>query len=409
MINNLRVEKIEDSWKEFANQYDIKQDSTTYLKQLDMLSRIHNGYCYPQLIIPDEIISRLNQLFIRGMKLKTDNNGIYLQDLISEAKLIEPSFSDIKYLIPPAYPYPPQIEKVPETKTIFVTNNHLGCWGTIIILLLIICVCTAIGTGEIGAGILYSMAFIPVFLLVAHQYGAMKSTREMKTVRLSEIELEQKKKEAKVKYDRQLQQYRESKTTFDTRLEDYNLTQRANMSRIESKMDEILWQINGRLRLKVQETAERATDVPQRGRSENTLFERLMKIMPNYVKIDMKVGRYYPDLCVIIPGVLALDIEVDEPYAFGSKVETHYHGCGDATRNEIFADNGWYILRFSEEQVIVQTDKCVEIIENLVSYVRTGNFFSLQKLYNTMQLMAKPRWSKEQARLMAIRNRRELY
>lgn len=409
MINTLQFTKIANTWTEFAKQYDINMDSTTYLDQLEMLSRIHNGYCYPQLVLPTELCSKLNQPFIRGMKLRTDKDGIYLQDIISEAKKIDSNNSDLEYLVPPAYPFPPQIDKVCETKTIFVTNNHLGCWGTIIVLLLIICICTAIGTGELGAGILYSLAFVPVFLLVAHQYGAMKSTREIKTVRLSDSEINQKKSEAKEKYEKELQKYRENKLSYQSRLENYTLTQRANMVRIESIIDKILWNLNGKSRTVIHIPAERATEVPQRGRSENILFASLMESMPNYVKVDMQVGRYFPDICIVLPGQFAIDIEIDEPYVFGSKIETHYRGCGDELRNEIFADNGWFVLRFSEEQVITQTENCIEIIESLVSYLRFGKFESLKKLFNRIQLMAKPRWSKEQARLMMIKNSREQY
>lgn len=409
MIDNIKASKVANSWTEFAKQYDIRVDCTTYLEQLEMLSRLHNGYCYPQLILPNELCSKLNKSFIRGMKLRTDKNGIYLQDIISEAKKIDTNNSDLEYIVPPSYPYPPQIDKVSETKSIFVTNNHMGCWGTIIVLLLLICICTALSTGDLGAGILYALAFVPVFLLAAHQYGAMKSTREMKTVRLSDSELNLKKKEAKDKYESQLQQYRENKLTYDARLENYMLTQRANMSRIEKIIDKILWHLNGRFRTKIDISAERANEIPQRGRSENILFERLMELMPDYIKVDMQVGRYYPDICVTIPGVLALDIEVDEPYAFGSMKETHYHGCGDEIRNEIFADNGWFVLRFSEEQIITQTDECIDIIDSLVSYIRYGKYESLKRLFHTIELMAKPRWTKEQARLMIIKNSRNQY
>lgn len=409
MINKIQVNQVANSWSEFAKQYDINEGCTTYLDQLDMLSRMHNGYCYPQLIVPNEMSSKLNRTFIRGMKHTTDKKGIYLQDLISVAKMLSSDYSTIEYISPPSVPDPPIIDEVSETKTIYVNDYHLGCWATILIILLIICIWTTVETGILVIGILYSLSFVPAFLISLHQSDMLRSEKRMKTVRLSNSEIKQKKKDAKEKYEHELQQYRDDKLSYQARFNNYIMTQRANMARIEPILDKILWQFNGKYKTVIQITAERATEVPQRGRSENLLFVQLMEKMPNYVKIDMQVGRYFPDICIIIPGVLAIDIEVDEPYTIGSKSETHYIGCSDEFRNEIFADNGWFVLRFSEEQIITQMDNCVEIIESLVAFVSFGRYESLQRMFHLTQVISKPRWSKEQARLLALKNSREQY
>lgn len=374
-----------------------------------MLSRMHNGYCYPQLILPDELAVRLNQCFIRGKKFGKAKDGIYLQDLISEAKKIDYKCADIEYLVPPFYPEPPKINIVSETKTIHYTNYHLGCWVTVLIIIVIIAISLADVFGGIGAGFLYALSFTPIFIYMLNGFDAIKGTPDSKEVKRSVKEINQLKKEAKEDYEKRMQLYREAKQSYGTRLDNYTLTQRANMARIESIIDKIFWNLNGKFRAEIHVFPERANEVPQRGRSENRLFARLMEKMPHYVKIDMQVGRYYPDICIIEPGEFAIDIEVDEPYSIGSKLETHYIGCGDEHRNETFADNGWFVLRFSEEQVITQTDKCVEIIESLVSFLRYGKYESLRKMYDLTQILATPRWSKEQARLLAIKDSRELY
>lgn len=44
-----------------------------------------------------------------------------------------------------------------------------------------------------------------------------------------------------------------------------------------------------------------------------------MEVFPNNIFIDMQVGPYFPDICLIISGMISIDIEIDEPYVMGSK------------------------------------------------------------------------------------------
>lgn len=187
------------------------------------------------------------------------------------------------------------------------------------------------------------------------------------------------------------------------RLEAYNRQQLLNMQRIAPLMDIILWRLCNKFRCISHINAERATEIPIKGCSENYLFAKLMEVFPNNIFIDMQVGPYFPDICLIISGMISIDIEIDEPYVMGSKKETHYRGCGDEQRDEYFINNGWYVIRFSEEQVIKNTDLCVNIINHLVLYLQEGDIKHIDKLFFTIANMATPKWTKEQSRLMSIK------
>lgn len=61
------------------------------------------------------------------------------------------------------------------------------------------------------------------------------------------------------------------------------------------------------------------------------------------------------------------------------------------------------MIRFSEEQVIKNTDLCVNIINHLVLYLQEGDIKHIDKLFFTIANMATPKWTKEQSRLMSIK------
>ena len=404
------IAPIKKSWIEFAKQYDINQDCTKYLSLIDMMTYLHNRHCYPQLIFPKDIIQSINYPFVRGMKTYSNQKGFFLQDIIAEAKKINNSIEFIEYLIPPTPPKPPQIDEISDTKTIKTLDFYnLGCWGILIIILVLIYLIniSLIEDREVGAFI--TLLWVPNLLYFAYKFGAFNYVNGSKKVKLSKTELNQNITEAQLKYEKDLQLYREAESIYQANFEKYKFQQRSNMIYIEPLLDEIIWRLLGKFRTTVDTNIARAIDSPQRGRSENILFERLMEIYSKYIKIDMQVGSFFPDICIIIPHIISIDIEIDEPYAIGTKKETHYRGCGDEMRNDFFTNNGWYVLRFSEEQVITQTDKCVQIVTKLINYVRFGHFDTFKDLYSLIKQISTPIWSKEQARLLAIKNSREKY
>ncbi len=145
-------------------------------------------------------------------------------------------------------------------------------------------------------------------------------------------------------------------------------------------------------------------DNPKRGIKEDAFFVLLMRELHNYVRIDYTVFGYFPDMILNIDDTCFIDIEIDEPYTQdGNSIkEIHYVGCGDDKRNEAFADNNWFVVRFAESQIEQHPTECVEILKSLVNFLLSGNCESLKKFDRIAGLIQIKCWTKEEARLMAI-------
>lgn len=144
---------------------------------------------------------------------------------------------------------------------------------------------------------------------------------------------------------------------------------------------------------------------PQRGFYENKLFEVLMHEFPQYVKIDVEIEGYYPDITLEIDEDIYIDIEIDEPYDFKTKKEIHYIGIDD-NRNKTITNCNWFVLRFAEDQIKYCLEKCVNTIKALVTFIKMPNEENLNQYLATTNSIKIKQWTKEEARLMAIQNSR---
>ena len=128
--------------------------------------------------------------------------------------------------------------------------------------------------------------------------------------------------------------------------------------------------------------------------------------MDKNIVIDGKVGRYFPDIIIKLKNGINIDIEIDEPYEYTSKKETHYIGCGDEERNKYFLDNNWFVIRFSEGQIKNKIYDCIKIIKQIKDLLESGNHrgICISKIVNDI---SEPRWTKEEARMMAIKSYRD--
>lgn len=145
---------------------------------------------------------------------------------------------------------------------------------------------------------------------------------------------------------------------------------------------------------------------PQRGKSEDMLFYSLMKELPSYVKMDKVLGNYTPDLILHNGCSCPIDLEIDEPYELRTKKEIHYIGCGDEERNNFFTSNDWFVLRFSENQIKSHLNECLKIVKALVYFTEWGDTSQLREIEDILNKIKEPRWTKEQARMLAIDNYR---
>lgn len=137
------------------------------------------------------------------------------------------------------------------------------------------------------------------------------------------------------------------------------------------------------------------------GQSELIAFARFFKYGCADIREDICVKidghNYEPDFAYINKerGVY-IDIEVDEPYA-ASGHPTHFmldDGTNkDSARNERFRQAGWYIIRFSEEQIFCHTRECLREIYKLA--INAGAIDTLPvSLQDTPDLQPQPRWTK---------------
>lgn len=108
---------------------------------------------------------------------------------------------------------------------------------------------------------------------------------------------------------------------------------------------------------------------------EVSIYKKVMIFDYFYRQYDlesMSTKYYYPDIAITIEN-LYIDIEIDEPYTMDSKLPIHCIGSDDY-RNYYLASNGWEIIRFSEQQIVEHTDKCLETIKKTIDSILNGTY-----------------------------------
>lgn len=149
-----------------------------------------------------------------------------------------------------------------------------------------------------------------------------------------------------------------------------------------------------------------------RGKVDLYFFEQLKKHFNESIYLDMTPikfmqsysNNYIPDITLICSETnICIDIEIDEPYSFKTRQPTHYTDSEDEKRNQFFLDINWIVVRFSEMQVVLQTDECINTIKSVQHSLKNGlDHFSTE-------LHPQNRWSYEQSVLWERDKYREYY
>ena len=131
-------------------------------------------------------------------------------------------------------------------------------------------------------------------------------------------------------------------------------------------------------------------------------FEILQNIT---IPIKNRNYGYKPDIALIWKEKnIFIDIEVDEPYDIVTRKPIHYIECSDELRNKYMQENGWFVLRFSEEQIVND----IESVKNTLIYLLSC--YTKDMRFN---IDFKPefvsRWTYEQAHRMEEESIRENY
>jgi len=153
---------------------------------------------------------------------------------------------------------------------------------------------------------------------------------------------------------------------------------------------------------------------PKIGLSERDFYRRyLIKYFGDNICIDRMLPNenndrpYYPDFVFTIQELrLYIDIEIDEPYSplKGNPKPKHYQGKDD-DRDQFFLSQGWFIIRFSERQIIEQPDACCKTIAQCVREIVQDDRF-LEKFTDTPDLQPEEQWTEAEAQQMILRNER---
>ncbi len=159
--------------------------------------------------------------------------------------------------------------------------------------------------------------------------------------------------------------------------------------------------------LKFPENADREV---KQGVTESFFQNYLQKYFSNQLLINQMIkttkGTFFPDFVVHDKiNNLFIDIEIDEPYVGSTGDPIHYDISSDKRRNQIFSEQNWVVVRFSEEQIIKQPNECCLLIRDVL------NHFPKLQLIESNQGLVTPMnvWSYTEAGRMAFKKYRHSY
>ena len=227
--------------------------------------------------------------------------------------------------------------------------------------------------------------------------------------RKSDIQKKLQYEEDEKKYPGLLEQYKKSyreyliqKDIYDAQVK--KVMSQNNLTRYRQKMSMIWLEVREKPRFMLCDDYE----VIKKGRSEKYFMDVLSKryeVLGNQ-KVPVGTKYYYPDIIVVCDN-LYIDIEIDEPYVDSDGSPIHYlEGLFsiDSKRNDYMINQGWEVIRFSEEQIFLYTQECIQVIENFINAIKEG-----KGQFEIPPNMVIPKWTKEQAFKLAYQRYRNTY
>lgn len=136
---------------------------------------------------------------------------------------------------------------------------------------------------------------------------------------------------------------------------------------------------------------------------DRILSNLIMETFSNSKPYQADIIFYYREFNIWI------DIEVDEAYDFIEKQPIHYINdynlSVDSNRNDYFLNHGWFVLRFSETQVIPTPLECAKYLNDfLFEYFEIDEFAA--NFDETEELQSMECWTYDEVKKMAIKNSR---
>lgn len=113
------------------------------------------------------------------------------------------------------------------------------------------------------------------------------------------------------------------------------------------------------------------------GASEIVFKQVLERHFPGRVQTQLRFPidgtdySYSIDFAILFDEIgLAIDCEIDEPYAYNSRKPTHcVDQPQDSQRNSFFLEGNWIVIRFGEEQVVRYPESCCKQIASAIALI----------------------------------------
>ena len=123
-----------------------------------------------------------------------------------------------------------------------------------------------------------------------------------------------------------------------------------------------------------------------------------------HLRIPGRLAPYEPDFVLYDESLnLYIDVEIDEPYDGFSRLPIHITEGKDTIRDVFFKESGWVVVRFTEKQVHLSSEQCIQTLENIIATLR-GEAKPLSPFVEEEN-----RWNRRQAILWAEELYREKY
>jgi len=354
--------------------------------ELKKLLKIESSDYYPLVYIPNHI-----------KKLVSDNDFYNI-----ESSIIKNRYNLNFYYsrpTPPTKPKEPDKYKSVEYEEIKYKNGFVST--LFFVILFAFETIYSLSLDSVGLFIFFLIILIIASLILKAKVYIKKTSRS--------VELNvQEKQVAKDNYEIKKADYEKNMTRYIDEMNMFNLHEKEFQESLKPKIDECIYE-KYLHEIKSKLTYTRSNDVIKKGKSEDHFLKYLLNtFQPNDLKINISVNTYksafYPDfLYVSKDRGFCIDIEIDERYDYETKKPIHYIGSDDE-RNSFFLEKNCFIVRFTEEQVIEQPDKCCLFIKEIVKIITKPQLYDL----NTYIQKIKP-WTYEEAYLQAKSNIRRNY
>lgn len=153
---------------------------------------------------------------------------------------------------------------------------------------------------------------------------------------------------------------------------------------------------------------KKISNVNNRGKTEMFFFSKLYEHFNNQINIDVvpDIGKnpFQPDFVLICKETnFHIDIEIDEPYSVDNGKPIHHDRTNDDERDLFFEEINWGIIRFTERQIVENSEECISLIQNVLNAINN------KQIYFEHKVPLEKKWSYEEALIMSSNGFRNTY